>query len=298
MDSPWLRSGRATVLLLGAAALGCGAPPDTLVFAATTSTYDSGLLERLVSAYRTDHPDVRIRTIVLGSGQALELARRGDADVILVHAPEAEERFVSEGHAVSRARVMYNDFVVAGPAEDPAAVRGLSDPAEALRRIRASGATFLSRGDSSGTHYREIRLWGDAGLQPGGEGYAETGQGQGTTLQVAGERRGYVLTDRATLQQLADIVDVEPLVEGHPTLVNVYSVLVPRATRHEMLATSFAGWLASEAGARVIDDFNAERGETMFTPILPGDPDPSAVPGASSPDSAGAAAPPGTGAPL
>lgn len=235
---------------------------------------------------------------MLGSGQALELARRGDADVILVHAPEAEERFVAGGHAVSRARVMYNDFVVAGPAEDPAGIRGLPDPAEALRRIRASGATFLSRGDSSGTHDREIALWREAGLEPGGEGYAETGQGQGTTLQVASERRAYVLTDRATLQQLAGVLDVEPLVEGHPALINVYSVLVPRATRHETLARTFAAWLASEAGAQVIDDFNAERGETMFTPISPDDPDPSAGPETSSPDSAGAAAPAGAGAPL
>ena len=284
--------------MLGAAALGCGAPRNTLVFAATTSTYDSGLLERLVAGYGTDHPDVHIRTIVLGSGQALELARRGDADVILVHAPEAEERFVSEGHAISRARVMYNDFVVAGPAEDPAAIRGLSDPAEALRRIRASDATFLSRGDSSGTHDREIALWREAGLEPGGDGYAETGQGQGTTLQVASERRAYVLTDRATLQQLTGVLDVEPLVEGHPALTNVYSVLVPRATRHEALATSFAEWLASKAGAHIIDDFNAERGETMFTPISADDPDPSAGPDTSSPDSAGTAAPAGAGTPL
>lgn len=261
----------ATILLTAALLAGCGERPSSLVLAATTSTYDTGLLEHLVSRFESGRPDARVRTIVVGSGEALELGRTGDADVLLVHAPAAEDRFLSEGHATERTPIMYNGFVIVGPPEDPAGIAGLADPRLALARIRARSAAFVSRGDSSGTHERELGLWREAEIEPGGEWYVEAGEGQATTLQVADERRAYTLTDRATFAVFERLVDLAPLVEGHASLVNLYSVIVPARSRHPDEAAAFADWLTSAAGRAVIAEFpKDESGIPLFSPLLVG----------------------------
>lgn len=254
------------VLLFGAGA--CGDATPALILAATTSTYDSGLLDSLVSRFRRETPGLVVRTIVVGSGEALELARRGDADVILVHAPRAERRFVADGHAAERVPVMFNDFLLVGPPADPAGVSGILEPARALARIAEAGETFVSRGDSSGTHEREIAFWAEAGITPRGAWYVESGQGQGTTLQIASERRAYALADRATFDVLRDILDLVPVVEGDASLMNVYSVIIPVAAAHPDEATVLASWLTSESGRRAIADFRLPgAADPLFTPM-------------------------------
>lgn len=248
-----LRTAGAISLLLAAG--GCGQRTPSLILGATTSTYDSGLLEVLVREFRADHPAARVRTIVVGSGEALELARRGDADVLIVHAPVAEARFVAAGHAARREPLMSNEFVIAGPASDPARVRDAADPADGFRRIAASGVGFISRGDSSGTHERELALWRDALTTPARPWYVESGQGQATTLQIASERQAYVLTDRATFDVLADITDLVPLSGNHPALLNPYSVIVPANAALPEEARALADWLVSDAATTVIDGF-------------------------------------------
>ncbi len=250
------------------ATAGCGDVTPSLILGATTSTYDSGLLEVLVQQFRDDHPSARVRTIVVGSGEALELARRGDIDVLIVHAPIAEERFVAEGHSARRQPLMSNDFVIAGPLSDPAGVRSTPDPAAGFRRIAASGAGFVSRGDSSGTHERELALWRDARTTPTRPWYLESGQGQATTLQIASERQAYVLTDRATFDVLADITDLAPLSGDHPSLVNPYSVIVPTNAALPDQAHALADWLVSDEAASAIDGFRLpDASDPLFRPV-------------------------------
>ena len=210
----------------------------------------------LVARFRADHPTVGVRTIVVGSGEALELGRRGDVDVLIVHAPLAEQRFVDAGHAATRAPLMANDFVIVGPAADPAGARMARDPADALRRIGAAARAFVSRGDSSGTHERELALWSQVGATREGDWYLESGQGQATTLQIASERQAYAFTDRATFDALSDILDLEPLVERHPSLVNPYSVIIPVRAAHPDEAGILAAWLTSDGARAVIDGFS------------------------------------------
>lgn len=258
-------------ILPAALVAGCGEPPPSLVLAATTSTYDSGLLEHLVSRFESVRPEARVRTIVVGSGEALELGRRGDADVLLVHAPAAEDRFLRDGHATERVPVMYNGFVIVGPPEDPAGIAGLADPRVALARIRERSAAFVSRGDSSGTHERELALWREAGIELRGEGYVEAGEGQAITLQIADERRAYTLTDRATFAVFERLVDLVPLAEGHSSLVNLYSVIVPVRSGHPGEAATFADWLTSAAGRMAIAEFRRDAsGTPLFSPLLVG----------------------------
>jgi tungstate transport system substrate-binding protein len=241
------------LLLLGAAACGEGRP--SLILGATTSTYDSGLLEALMQEFGDAHPEFVVRTIVVGSGEALELGRRGDVDLLLVHAPAAEKRFVEQGLAKSRTALMSNQFVIVGPGDDPAGIGRIADPAPAFAAIARQAARFISRGDSSGTHERELALWRRAGLTPERPWYLESGQGQGTTLQIASERQAYALTDRATFDVLSDILDLVPLVDGHPDLLNAYSVIVPVRAVHSSEAETLAGWLTSDAGLRAIRNF-------------------------------------------
>lgn len=229
MDKARLRPAFALALagaVIAAGASGCSRP-DSIVIGATTSAYDSGLLEQLIRDFNIDHPQLEVRTVIAGSGEVLELGRRGDVDLLLVHAPEAEARFIEAGHAPRRRPFMENGFVIAGPPDDPAGIRGAESPARALSLIARGGHGFVSRGDSSGTHYREIALWAEAGVAPDGDWYIESGQGQATTLHVASERAAYVLTDDATFTVLSEILELTPLVEDHPSLRNVYSVLEP-----------------------------------------------------------------------
>jgi tungstate transport system substrate-binding protein len=227
----------------------------TLTLATTTSTEDSGLFDVLVPAFEAAHPGVRLRVIAVGSGQALELGRRGDADVLLVHAPGAEIDFMEGGHGRDRRPVMYNDFVVVGPPEDPAGIRALTDAALALRTVAESGESFLSRGDDSGTHVREVSLWREAGWSPppGPPVRLEAGQGMGETLVLAAERRMYTLADRGTFMAMQGRLRLEIMVDGGPDLANPYSVIVVKGTRNVEGADAFAGWLTSPAAVSVIE---------------------------------------------
>lgn len=265
----------ATAAALLAACLAGACAPDgesvQIRIASTTSLYDTGLLDELIPAFQAAHPGYEAQVVAVGTGEALTLGRRGDADVVLAHAPEREKRFVAEGHGLRRTKFMRNDYVIAGPAEDPASVADAADAADALRRIARAEAGFASRGDDSGTNIRERTLWRDAGLEPGGDWYLDVGQGMGSTLLFAGERRAYALTDRATLTTLrANGLDLVEVYTDGDAMRNVYSVIpAARALRPEG-AAAFEAWILGEEAAAIIRDFGAERyGRPLFALIEP-----------------------------
>ncbi|MBT2659521.1 extracellular solute-binding protein [Bacillus sp. ISL-45] len=241
-----------------------------LILATTTSTQDSGLLEVLLPEFEKDN-NYNVKTIAVGTGQALEMGTRGEADVLLVHAPAAEEELVKSGDAINRQKVMYNDFIFVGPAEDPAKIKGLS-VAEALTKITESKASFVSRGDDSGTHKKELELWKKSSLDPKslGDAYIETGQGMGATLMIASEKTGYTLTDRATfLAQKKNMPDTEMLVEGDESLLNIYHVMQVNDDKHEKVnaegAKAFVEFMIAEDTKNIIKDFGVdEYGEPLF----------------------------------
>jgi len=244
-----------------------------VLLATTTSTQDSGLLDALLPLFEKAS-GYQVKTISVGSGQALALGRRGEADVLLVHSPADERRLMEEGGGVNRRLVMHNDFVLVGPAEDPAKVRGLRTTAEALQRIAAAGARFLSRGDGSGTHAKEQGLWRAAGVDPEGRAwYQQTGLGMGETLNVASEKGGYTLADRGTLlaRGKSGRLALQVLVEGEPLLLNVYHVIEVNPARWPKVnaagARAFADFLVSPATQALIAGFGVERlGAPLFTP--------------------------------
>lgn len=256
--------------------------PTRVVLASTTSTQDSGLLDVLVPAFETAHPEYRVDVVAVGTGEALELGRNGDADVLLVHARADEERFVADGFGTERRDVCYNDFVIVGPAADPAGVRGASDARQAMLAIAtdaergtgsrgdgrsAAGATFVSRGDDSGTHTKELALWKAAGVTPDGEWYLSTGQGMGETLKVASEKQAYTLADRATFLAMRPALDLEVLYEGDASLRNQYGVVLVADARNPAGGRAFADWVTSAAGQEVIGSFGIETyGQALFTP--------------------------------
>jgi tungstate transport system substrate-binding protein len=273
-----MRAAVVAVVLLVLAA--CGSPAAgpsaerSLILATTTSTQDSGLLDDLLPAF-TAATGWAVKPVAVGSGQAIEMGRRGEADVLLVHSPAAEEDYLAEGTAGRRLLVMHNDFVLLGPAADPAGVRGAAVD-EAMRRIAAAGAVFVSRGDDSGTDAREKSLWKDAGVTPGGPWYQETGQGMGATLRVAAEKAGYTLSDRGTYLTQPD--GLELLVEGDPGLLNVYHVIEVTTRAGERVqpeaAAAFADWITGPDAQRRIGEFGRERyGQPLFVPDA-GKPDP------------------------
>ncbi len=242
-----------------------------LVLASTTSTEDSGLFDVLIPAFERAHPELAVRLIAVGTGQALELGRRRDADVLLVHAQASESAFVASGHGVRRCAVMYNDFVLIGPTSDPASVRGTRDPLEALRRIERSRSPFVSRGDDSGTHKKERELWEEARVEPRGVWYMETGQGMGEVLNIAAEKSAYTLTDRATFLVVKDHNPLEILVEGDKRLINQYGVIPVAGARNAAGAAAFATWITSREGQQLIADFGvATFGRPLFIPNASG----------------------------
>ncbi len=259
--------GCASKLFLALGVLSCGANPRELVLASTTSTDDSGLFDHLLPAFREAHPEYGVSVLAVGSGQALALAKRGDADVVLVHSPKAEEQFMAEGHGESRRPVMFNDFVIVGPRADPAGVRGLMDGAGALGRIAGADAPFISRGDDSGTHNKERELWSVAGLEPQGGWYWEVGQGMGNVLMMASELDAYTLTDRGTYLSMSNVLGLTVLVEGDPALRNQYSVITASEAANLDGARAFADWITSPAAQTLIDGFGVEAfGRSLFTP--------------------------------
>ena len=263
----WVAAFVAALLLLGTS---CGSGED-LILATTTSTQDSGLLDALVPAFE-DATGHHVKVIAVGTGQALEMGRNGDADVLLVHAPTAEQEFVTEGYGVNRQLVMHNDFIIVGPEDDPASIRNASDALSALKAIAETGATFVSRGDDSGTHKLELALWEDLGIAPAGESwYLESGQGMGATLQVAGQRGAYTISDRATYLAQEDTLDLEVLLEGDPRLLNTYHVMQVNPERFDGVnakgAEAFVLYLISGEGQALIRDFGVEKyGQPLFVP--------------------------------
>jgi tungstate transport system substrate-binding protein len=266
-----LRFAAIALSTLVVALAGCGdggsGGKTSLILATTTSTQDSGLLDVLIPAFERD-TGMRLKTLAVGSGEALELGERGEADVLLVHSPAAEEELMATGKAGERRLVMHNDFVVVGPAGDRARIAGKA-AAEAFRAIADAEAPFVSRGDDSGTHKAELGFWEDASVQPGGGWYSETGQGMGATLRVADERGAYTLADRATY--LAQPGELNVLVEGDPELLNVYHVIDMTEKAGDRVnvdgARRFADWVVSPEVQATIGAFGKDKyGRALFTP--------------------------------
>jgi tungstate transport system substrate-binding protein len=258
-------------ILLAAFALPAFAQERSITVASTTSTEQSGLFGHILPIF-TRESGIAVRVVALGTGQALDVGRRGDADVVFVHDRAAEERFVAEGFGGPRRHVMFNDFVITGPASDPARIAGLGDTAEALRRIAAARAPFISRGDRSGTHAAELRLWQLAGIDPAtgrGQWYREVGQGMGPALNTAAAQGAYILADRGTWLSFRNRQDQRILIEGDSRLFNQYGVMLVNAQRHPHVKAAdgqrFIDWLLSAAGQAAIASYRIN-GEQLFFP--------------------------------
>ena len=253
--------------LLVLALAACDGDRTALLLASTTSTEDSGLFDVLIPAFMEAHPEVEVRVTAVGTGQALELGRRKDADVLLVHAPSAESAFVAEGRGTVRCEVMYNDFVIAGPPSDPAGIRGMARASVALAAVAADGAPFVSRGDDSGTHRKERALWSASGITPSGSWYKEVGQGMAEALRMAAQERGYILTDRASYLSRREGLDLAVLVEGDTALFNQYAVIPVAGASHPEAARAFAAWITGEEAQAVIGEFGRDRFDrALFIP--------------------------------
>lgn len=259
-----------SLLALGQVAWGGG----ELVISTTTSVYDTGLLDRLNAAFG-ERFGVMVKVIAVGTGAALRLAREGNVDLVLVHARAAEDEFLRGGWGINRRDVMYNDFVLVGPPDDPAGVGGLKSVAEAFRRIAESRARFLSRGDDSGTHKRELSLWEVAGVTPDAPWYMESGKGQGDNLVQASLMGAYTLTDRGTFISLQERLELLVLVEGplnggDPLLMNPYGVIAVNPAvypnRNYIMAMAYIGFLTSPEGQHIIEEFRVN-GERLFVPM-------------------------------
>ncbi len=280
----WFAALAALVVMAGAgcrpapgAGEGCACAGRTMRLATTTSVDHTGLLADLLPDFRA-RTGIEVQVLAVGTGQALKLAENGDVDAVLVHDPEAEAAFLAAGFGVHPQRLMHNDFVVVGPAADPAGVRGAATAAEAFGRIAARAAPFVSRGDRSGTHMAELRLWKVAGIEPPAAGaeppwYVEAGQGQAPTLRIADEKGAYALTDRATYLFLQDQLALRVVVEGDPGLLNVYSFMAVPPTRFAHAkhgeAMALLGHLASPDCQRRIGAFRVKGAQLFHPDLLP-----------------------------
>lgn len=266
--TPWLR---VAYLLVAVTVAPIAVAQQFITVASTTSTEQSGLFKHILPLFQ-QQSGIEVRVVALGTGQALDLARRGDADVVLVHAKTAEEEFVREGHGVRRFPIMYNDFVVIGPQSDPARIAGGADTLEALRKIAASSAPFVSRGDHSGTHIAELNLWTMAGIDielKKGAWYRETGQGMGPALNTASSMNAYLLADRATWLAFKNRGELAILVEGDKRLMNQYGVMLVNPDKHPSVkraeGQAFVDWLVSPRGQAAIASYEID-GEQLFFP--------------------------------
>ena len=251
----------------------CAPKPSnpTLILATTTSTQDSGLLDVLVPLFE-EQTGYTVQTVAVGTGQALQMGEEGNADVLLVHAPSSEVTFMDAGYGRDRFLVMHNDFIIVGPANDPAGIRNVNSVIEALTRIYNSGSTFISRGDDSGTHKKELALWKSTALDPAGQSWhLETGQGMGATLTVASEKGAYTLTDRATYLAQRENLQLEILLEGDPPLLNIYHVITVNPDKWPKVnyegALAFANFMTDPATQAVIAEFGLDKfGQPLFYP--------------------------------
>lgn len=242
-----------------------------IIVQSTTSTKNSGLLDYLLPRF-TEVSGIEVRVVAVGTGQALKNARNGDADVLLVHARGAEEEFVAEGYGVARLNLMYNDFVIVGPRTDPAAIAGMTDATPALMRIAAATAPFVSRGDDSGTHKKELALWHQAAVDAGARSaswYRESGSGMGATLNISAAMGAYTITDRATWIAFGNKGDLTIVVQGDQALLNQYGVILVSPVKHAHVKArdgqTFIDWLTSSAGQALIGAFRVD-GQQLFTP--------------------------------
>ena len=242
--------------------------PESIRLATTTSTESSGLLDVLLPAF-TQKTSIVVKVLPMGTGRALQTARDGNCDLVLVHAPKAEELFVAQGWGINRQQIMYNDFVILGPASDPALVKGLKSPVEALEKIAAAKSPYVSRGDNSGTHKKEIELWQAISSEPIGQWYRSVGKGMGQTLIVANQMKAYVLADRGTFIKLRQKIDLVVLVEGDKMLYNPYGVIAVNPRKHPQAkygqAMKFIEFLTSQEGQKLIGDYKLD-GEILFHP--------------------------------
>ncbi len=249
--------------------IGCQseAEPSVLRVATTTSTVDSGLMDVILPNFEEKY-NAEVELIAVGTGQALALGEAGDVDIVLVHARKLEDAFVEAGHGINRQDVMYNDFVILGPADDPAGIAGMESAAAALSMIAETETPFVSRGDNSGTHNRELGLWEAAGIEPQGEWYQSVGQGMGASLSIANEQPAYILADRGTfLKRNAEGLDLIILVEGDGLLANKYGVIAVNPELHEgvniEMANQFIEWLTAVETQDAIEAYTLE-GEQLF----------------------------------
>jgi tungstate transport system substrate-binding protein len=241
-----------------------------LRLATTTSTENSGLLAHLLPTFEK-RSGYRVHVIAVGTGKALKLGEQGDVDIVMVHARKAEQAFIAAGHGRDRREIMYNDFVVIGPPDDPAGIATVNSAAEAFGQIAKSEQRFVSRGDDSGTHKRELYIWHLSGRTPGGRWYVEAGQGMGKVIQMAAELDAYTLTDRGTWISFEDKVPLKLLFERDPPLVNTYGVIAVDPLRHPHVdyagATALIEWLSSDEGQLLINDYKL-RGKQLFYPLI------------------------------
>lgn len=261
------RAGVVVAIIL--ALTGCGTK-KTLVLGATTTIQDSGLLDTLVTAFSEAYPDIRVTPITSGSDAVLTMGRRGDLDVMMTHDPVGEAKFMEEQMGILHEPVMHNDFLIAGPAADPAGIRGMHDAVEAMKRIAKDQEPFVSRGDSSGTNRKELSLWHDAGLSPTPKKdpwYIVAGVGMGAALTLASERQAYILTEPATFYTVRHALQLVPLVQGDPRLLNTYSVTIPANSKDQSAARLFAAWITGPKGRALIGHYGEKRlGMAPFKP--------------------------------
>jgi tungstate transport system substrate-binding protein len=242
----------------------------SIICASTTSTENSGLFGHILPMFEKD-TGIEVKVVARGTGAALEMGRRGDADVVFVHAKEQELEAVAEGFFVDRHDVMYNDFVIIGPPDDPASIKGLTSAVDAFKKIAGHQTVFVSRGDQSGTHTKELAIWKHTGINPAGrKWYLEVGQGMEKTQRIGNEKRAYVLTDRGTWLATKDQLEMEILMEGDPVLFNQYGIMAVNPEKHSHVkyeqAMTFINWMISGTGQAAIDGFRDKLGNSLFIP--------------------------------
>lgn len=250
---------------------GCSGPKNKeVILATTTSTQDTGLLDVLKPAFEKK-TGYLLKVVAVGSGQALAMGQKGEADVLLVHAPDAEKKLVESGEVINRRLVMHNDFIIVGPTSDPAGIKGLKQASEAFTKIAQGESVFVSRGDDSGTHKKEQEIWKKAGLKPEGSWYLSAGAGMGQTLRIASEKSGYTLTDRGTFLAQRNSLSLEVLVEGDPILLNIYHVMEVNPKKFNKInaagGKAFADFMVSPEVQKLIGEFGVDKfGAPLFTP--------------------------------
>ena len=261
----------ATLVVLGAANVFAAPKQKNIILATTTSTQDTGLLDVLIPIFEKE-TGYFVKTIAVGSGQAMAMGQKGEADVMLVHSPDAEKKFIAEGYGINRRLVMHNDFVIVGPGDDPAKIKGMKSSTEAFNQIAKANALFLSRGDNSGTNSQEKKLWKATGINPENQKwYQQTGLGMGQTLNVTSEKKGYTLADRGTYLAMKKSLGLNILVEGDAALLNIYHVIEVNSAKWPKAnaegAKAFADFMVSKKSQEIIKTFGVDKyGSPLFFP--------------------------------